>query len=359
MKYFSLLLLSLLMLSACQPVSEPSEDISTTSTNINSERVQIWLTDYTDRVIIPSYTRLHMSTLQMLRRSEKFCLNNTDEYNLQSLRASWVQLLNDWHHTEAFLFGPAVENDRDLHMYYRFPKAKVIKRELSKSRPLTLDDIDEAGIGAQGIATLEYLLFNYEQDSMQFTASFTNPETGQQRCSLLVMVAKDLEVRAADLLQSWISPENNFREALLSANENSDHYTSQQEVVDQVLSKLYQSVETSAQRRRNEVPFRSGMGFVSADATLNLAQNAFNNGLEDVLIDSGHSELANKFETQFAIINSISIPKDMFNRRTGYPHFEEVDQYFGAALAIAKLIRYDLADAFGLQLTLFDADGDF
>ncbi len=350
----------LLTLIACQPANEPAvEARQSASAAIDRERVQVWLTELTDQVIIPRYRKLHMSGQQMLRRTEQFCLNSTDDYNLQSTRRAWVQLLSEWHHTEAFLFGPAVENDRDLHIYYRFPKAKVIKRLLSKTELITLDDIDEAGIGAQGIATLEYLLFSYEQDSSEVTSTYTNPVAGELRCSLLVMVAKDLETRLDDLYQDWTKGENNFRDALLDAGEDNTHFTSQQEVLDQVLSKLYQSVETSAQRRRNDEPFRSGMGFVSAHATLELAQRVFENGLQDLLIDSGHIELANKFETQFTIINSISVPNDIFNRRTGYPYFEEIDQYFNAALTVANLIRNDLAAALNLQLTLFDADGDF
>lgn len=361
MKNITLLLLSLLItLTACQPTNDQTVGTVTTETDaVDSERVQIWLNEITDQVIIPSYNKLHMSGEQMLRRSEQFCLNSTDEHALQSVRIAWVQLLSDWHHTEAFLFGPAVENDRDLHMYYRFPKAKVIKRLLSRPKSITLDDIDEAGIGAQGIATLEYLLFSYEQDSTQVTSTFTNPVAGELRCSLLVAVAKDFEIRARDLLEDWIQPENSYQTSLLNAGSDNSIFTSQQEVLDQVLSKLYQSVETSAQRRRNDVPFRSGMGFVSANATLDLAHQVFENGLENLLNDSGHNELAKQFETQFNIINSITVPEDIFHRRNGYPYYEEIDQYFNAALAIANLIRNDLAVALGLQLTLFDADGDF
>lgn len=358
MKKISLLLSFLITLAACQPSNEHAKE-SNASKTIDTERVRIWLAEITDHVIIPRYKKLHMSGAQMLRRTEQFCLNRTDEHSLQRVRVAWVQLLSDWHHTEAFLFGPAVENDRDLHMYFRYAKPKVIKRLLSLPEPITLDDIDEAGIGAQGIAALEYLLFSYEQDSAEITASFTNPQTGKQRCSLLIAVARDFEQRAEQLLEDWTSSDKNFRDSLLLTGVDSSVFTSQQEVVDQVLSKLYQSVETSAQRRRNDVPFRSGMGFVSADATLKLARQVFENGLEDLLIDTGHQQLARQFEAQFQIIDSITIPNDMFHRRDGYPYFEEINQYFNAALAIAKLIRYELADALSLQLTLFDADGDF
>jgi len=360
MKKILLLLHSLLMLTACQPTNEQAVEAAAAESNVvDTEHVQIWLIEITDRVIIPGYKRLHMSGEQMLQRTEQFCLNRTDEHALQSARTAWVQLLSDWHHTEAFLFGPAVKNDRDLHMYFRFPKTKVIKRLLLLPDSITLDDIDEAGIGAQGIATLEFLLFSYEQDSAQVTATYTNPVAGKQRCSLLVAVARDFEQQAEKVLSEWTASDNNFRDALLVTNVDNSVYTSQQEAVDQVLSKLYQSVETSAQRRRNDVPFHSGMGFVSVHSTLKQAEKVFENGLEDLLIDTGHNELATRFQTQFDVINSITVPDDIFHRRDGYPYFEEIDQYFDAALSIANLIRYDLADALGLQLTLFDADGDF
>ncbi len=358
-KLFFLFLLTLL-LAACQPTTElEPETPKPAESNIDAERVQQWLTALTDEVIIPRYKKLHMSSQQMLRRSEMFCLNRTDEHALQSTRLAWIQLLSDWHHTEAFLFGPAVVNDRDLHLYYRFPKAKVINRLLSKTELVTLDDIDEAGIGAQGVGTLEYLLFSYEEDSAEMTTTFTNPETGKVRCSLLTMVAKDLEQRLHDLHQEWVKPENNFRASLLRTDTDNTHYSSQQEVLDQVLSKLYQSVETSAQRRRNNESFRSGMGFVGAHGTLKLAEQVFKYGLEDLLLDTGHQDLANKLQTQFNTINTINVPIDMFHRRDGYPYFEEIDAYFNASLAIANLFRNELAAALNLQLTLFDADGDF
>lgn len=179
--------------------------------------------------IQPLYRELEQRSQQLTQSSTEFC-KDSSLANFQQLREAWGEAMLAWQRTDSLLFGPATAEQMDFQINFTPPKKQIIKGLLDSDKALTVEALTAAGVGAQGLSSLEYLLFDREQTVEQLLASFKESK-GQIRCSYVQTASTLLEQNIKKVTTPWLSGK---AVALFSSN---------QEVIDVLIGKSYQTLE--------------------------------------------------------------------------------------------------------------------
>ncbi|MFZ1341956.1 imelysin family protein [Thiothrix eikelboomii] len=231
--------------------------------------------------IQPLYRELQQQSQQLTQTSTEFCSTPTLE-NFQKLRTAWGETLLAWQRTDLLLFGPAIAEQLDFQINFAPPKKQIIKNLLASDQAISQADIVAAGVGAQGLSSLEYVLFDREQTTEQLLAQFQEAQ-GSVRCSYVQAVSALLEQKITQLSKAWLE------------TDSTKFFTSNQEVIDLLIGKSYQTLE-KINLKKIRLPFgmmdekqlshpyeleawRSGYSFKTIQANIE--------GISRVFIDGG------------------------------------------------------------------------
>lgn len=209
-----------------------------------------------DGAIIPLYTELEATGKILPEKSRAFCADVTAE-TFAAVRDAWGETLLAWERTDALLFGPAIEEQVDFAINFSPPKKLVINRLLtSVANPLTVDMVAKAGVGGQGLSTLEFLLFDRGKTDAQMLALFQG-EAGQRRCDYVVAASELLYRNISKVTEPWLREENSYADAFRTAR-GSPVFVGPREAIDLLVGKLFQSAEKTA-RQKTGMPLGKGM----------------------------------------------------------------------------------------------------
>ena len=125
--------------------------------------------------IQPLYRDLQQRSQQLTQTSTEFCSTPSLE-NFQKLRDAWGETLLAWQRTDLLLFGPAIAEQLDFQINFAPPKKQIIKNLLASDQPLSQEAVAAAGVGAQGLSSLEYVLFDREQTTAQLLDQFNDAQ---------------------------------------------------------------------------------------------------------------------------------------------------------------------------------------
>ena len=123
------------------------------------------------QTIVPMYQQFYDQTASLNIKISSFCLAPNQQY-FNQVRNSWALTLSAWLQTDALLFGPAIEEQLDFSIYFYPAKKSIINKLLKSQEIITVEVVDQAGVGGQGLATMEYLLFERDQSSEQLLQNF-------------------------------------------------------------------------------------------------------------------------------------------------------------------------------------------
>lgn len=206
------------------------------------------LTHLVDGAIRPLYQEADEAAKQLVKQSDEFCQTPT-EVSFKALREQWGRTMLAWQRTDALAFGPALEQQRDFHINFSPPKKLVINRLLADSNPLTLETLVKAGVGGQGLSTLEFLLFDREKADAGQLAAFQG-ETGKRRCAYVQTASQLLQQDIHTVASAWLSnAADSYASAFKQADQGNAHFASAQQAIDTIVAKLYQSAEKTAKTR--------------------------------------------------------------------------------------------------------------
>lgn len=208
--------------SSATATTNPAETLS-------SAKDEVFIQQLITTGIQPLYRDLEQASQQLTQASTDFCQNSSLE-QFQKLRDAWGTSMLAWQRTDSLLFGPATAEQMDFQINFAPPKKQIIKGLLASDKPLSTEVVAAAGVGAQGLSSLEYVLFDREQTTEQLLASFKDA-SGQIRCSYVQAVSSLLEQNIMKLNAAWLSPEA------------AQQFTNNQEVIDLLIGKAYQSLE--------------------------------------------------------------------------------------------------------------------
>lgn len=327
-----------------------------------------------NNAILPLYESLDTQAQNLVKTSQAFCEEPTLA-GLNDTRVNWAEVLSGWEQSSSLLFGPAVENEIDFTIYFRPVKKAVIKGVLVSEGNIDLAAIEKAGVGGQGLATLEYLLFDRELSDEQQLAAFVASE--QRRCDYLVSASTLLAKNLHTINQGWAIGGGNYSEALWTAGEGSAYFTEAYQPVELLVNRLYQSVQAveikklgvplglrgSRSGKPRAYPYkleawRSGYSLANINSSLQ--------GLQSLLVDGGilewlknnkQAELAEQLDQQLKTLLAIKwLSDDLFKILESKP--EAVKPFYEQVMALSATVRKGLAPALGVQLGFNQNDGD-
>lgn len=344
------------------------------------------LAQLVDGAIIPLYRELDVTTNTLTQRSKAFCAEPTHE-TFKVLREGWGETLLAWHRTDALMFGPAIEDQIDFRVNFNPPKKMIISRLLTDELPLTPEILEKAGVGGQGLGTLEFLLFERDKSAADQLAAFQG-DSGKRRCAYVQAASELLQTNLHTIAEGWLKDTGGYASAFRDAHKGNATFASSRQAIDLLVGKLYQSAEKFTKNRIGN-PLGKGIDLNTEgkQEVLNTS-NAYQleawrsgysvqiiranvEGMQRILQDGGilqwlrdHNEReVEKFVAdamQQRLDNYLKLPlpaTDPFELvKAGKG--KELDGYYYLGNDIQMGIKRQLAKTMGVQLGFNDNDGD-
>ena len=221
-KYISLFpILLLLFFNHCSNDLEENitTELNNNSDNSNSQNASTndsfdhkeMLTNWADKIIIPSIINFENSLTQLQEAANIF-LNNPTTENLLSLKEIWLSSYLKWQYVEMFDIGIAEEiyfkNRMNL---YPVDIYKVENNISNKNYNLNIS----SEFSSQGFPALDYLLFGIDEDDNKITAKFSDNSLnygGYLSEVILQMIELTNQVKT-----QW---EGSYRETFIESSDN-------------------------------------------------------------------------------------------------------------------------------------------
>lgn len=339
------------------------------------EAVGTLLRKISTQAIVPLYKSADKEVSTLQRQIITFC-NQPTVKSLHKIRQHWSQALTAWGKSEVALFGPAIKQQLDLHIYFRPVKKRVIKKLLAQTSAISIDDLEFAGVGAQGFATLEYLLFDRDSSDAELLKRFTGDDN--RYCQHLLATSTLLQRDIATIYNEWMG---GYAEALsLSETTDKPIFTNPQQALELIIGKVDQLAENTINKLRHALAknahlagkdtnrdtmnaykleaWRSGHTLANIQSNIQgIERTLKQGGLLEWLKQSGESELVVLFEQRFSTIRDIKFPSSDLFAQIEAKQVAAADTLFDEALALSKLIQ-KMAPKLGVQLGFNDSDGD-
>lgn len=342
-----------------------------------------------EKGIQPLYRELDEAGKKLVETSQAFC-SDSSEAHFRAVRDAWGETLLAWQRSDALLFGPAVEEQRDFHINFTPPKKLTIQNLLNGTNPITVEAVEKAGVSAQGLATLEYLLFDREKPDTEQWAAFQG-EAGKRRCSYVRASSELLQRDLQHVTSPWSTDKGNYAAAFSQADKSNAHFANSRQAVDTFIGKLYQSAEKIA---KNRLGNPLGKGLVSSgdnSNTLNKQSNAYQlenwrsgyalkvtyanmEGIQRLLGDGGilawlghqpdkagqpsHADVVQQLQSRMSLFLQTPMPTTDPFELVSQGKTAELDNLYHIAEDLRLGIRKLLAPAMGVQLGFNDNDGD-
>lgn len=345
--------------SSATATTNPAETLS-------SAKDEVFIQQLITTGIQPLYRDLEQASQQLTQASTDFCQNSSLE-QFQKLRDAWGTSMLAWQRTDSLLFGPATAEQMDFQINFAPPKKQIIKGLLASDKPLSTEVVAAAGVGAQGLSSLEYVLFDREQTTEQQLASFKDA-SGQTRCSYIQAVSSLLEQNIKKLNAAWLSPDA------------AQQFTNNQEVIDLLIGKAYQSLERinlkkltqplgNLDEKKASHPYdleawRSGYSFKIIQANIEGLQQVFVKGGFLAWIDKNFPSEATKtavvsFEKQVQDLVQMKLPEvDPFTLVAQKQVSAELNELVQRTRGLEMGLKRQLAVLAKAQLGFNDNDGD-
>ncbi|WP_020558535.1 imelysin family protein [Thiofilum flexile] len=382
-------LLTGLLIVSLAHLAKADEPISTTTTSattavvtpasttptlaVSDAEIRDLLTAMTDKVILPTYQALETNTQKLVTTSQAFC-TKPDVAGFKALREVWSVALNTWQEADAFNIGPAIEDQFDFNFYFRPIKKSLVNGLLKGTEPITPELLKKNGVGVQGFAALEYLLFDREKTEEAQLKTFDN----NKRCEYLNAASTLLHTHSATLLKAWTP---HFSDAMKEVGKGSTEFVTAAEAFNLVINRIYQAAENAKLKiqpalgqpafqagldpQREQVKpyqleaWRSGHTLANTQATLI--------GVEKMLVDGGllawlkqqnKTALADEFAGIFQRIKALSFPSTDLFAQLEARDFKAADALFNEAQMLTRYYKQRLAPALGVSLGFNANDGD-
>ena len=359
--------------SASATASVESEAaVATAKTDLKLQPV---LEKMSRQAILPMYKTADEQASELQREVIAFC-NQTTMSNLQATRQQWSAAISDWQATEVALFGPALSQQRDLHIYFRPVKKRVIKKLLTQDTAISMENLEFAGVGAQGFATLEYLLFDREKTDEEILAQFTGSDN--RYCQHLLATSTLLQRDISSIYHEW---QSTYADALANPGQGAEPiFANDTQALEMALGKLDQSAEAVINKLRNPLAkaahlagkddarentnaykleaWRSGHSLANLQANIRGIEITLKQGgILDWLKQHDAVELAEQLEQKLVTISEIKFPSSDLFAQIEDKQLEAADVLFDETVALSKLI-HETAPKLGVQLGFNDSDGD-
>lgn len=291
--------------------------------------------------------------------------NHLDLSELVSLQNAWISMSKSWSRCELFNLGQV--SDEFLHTgIYWWPIAPekidaIIDQAVA---PWNINHASQLGADLVGIASLEYLLFNGENEELVLEINASTV-----RGQFLLSVIQNLKTETAQIVETWSEYQNEFETQLdgdLKGSQNKllNALVNHLEVI--VIDKLGKPINaleedhlTQAYLSRQSLPFlRENLVTIEKLYTGDYADTPFPVGFDDFLIRVGNESTAVDILEQITecISTLDAIGSDLESALLDSP--AEVRQLQNDFIELLVLIKVDLGNQLGATITISPNDGD-
>ena len=365
-QYLALLLITF-TISNFTSVLENTSHASTITNSSSASRDENFIHQLVIAGIQPLYRDLEQTSQQLTQASQTFC-NTLSLEDFEKVRSAWGASMLAWQRTDSLLFGPAIADQVDFNINFSPPKKQILKNLLNQTTLITEQQLSEAGVGAQGLTSLEYVLFEPNKPASAMLELFKTAETGKIRCSYLQAASSLLEKHIRKVSTPWLSVEAE------------QQFSSNQVLIDTLIAKAYQTLEkvslkklaaplsiTNPQQATQAYDlesWRSAYSFKNIQANLEGIQRVFVNGGFLAWIKTNYpSEAAPMviaaFEKQLTEAINFKFPEgDPFTLVEQRQHYPTLLEFYQRCYGLQMGVKRQLAVMTKAQLGFNDNDGD-
>ncbi len=252
LKYAAMALVMCFAATSCSD-SDDNNNEPVNPSNIDATKTAI-LTQYVNSVVVPTYSGLANSAMQLADVCNQLKENPSQELVNQACQL-WIEARRYWELSEAFLYGAAGDYNIDPHIDSWPLQKSQLDNVLANSN--LIEQLDEEGAGAAGFSNLGYGLLGFHaveyvlfRDGQPRSLS----DISQNELIYNAAVAEDLSWQTVRLEAAWagidnvtsakkqileeneLEPSLNYGEAMIKAGENGNTlYKTQADAMVQVL----------------------------------------------------------------------------------------------------------------------------
>lgn len=199
-KRFSLLFVSIIIISACSS-SEETAPIVSDSFDRNALLVNI-----ADNIIIPAYDDFS-SKMSALKTSGEIFTSNPNQANLDALRVSWFAAYKTWQHIEMFNIGKAEEIQFSLYMNIYPLTVKDVEDNIANGS-YDLNSVNNHD--AQGFPALDYLLYGVASSDTAILEKYTTVANKENYKKYITAVLKQMNTLTISVTNDFKAQRNKF-----------------------------------------------------------------------------------------------------------------------------------------------------
>ena len=211
-------------------------------------------------IITPWYVELDAHASQFVTQSAAFCQAGQEKTDLYpQLQQQWRNTMTAWARVQPIGFGPI--EDGNLRWKLQFwPDRKDLTRKkvealISGDEVLSAERIASASISVQGLAALEYLLFDERGGTLK---RYINDPQAQRRCHMLEAITTRVQQVTFQLVSQWRGDvtQHSFADQLSQPGEGNDQYPDNNAALGELLNTLVVGAEM-VKRNKLGIPIAS------------------------------------------------------------------------------------------------------
>ncbi len=245
MKKIALYFLGIFLLLGLNSCAKEKDEVE-----FNSD---LFIQHFADKIVLPSYQKLHIHAQLMHNNAKLFCTNPTDSL-LQTLKDNWFSTRENWELTESFLFGPVSTLEIDPAMD-DWPLNYIdLDSVMNQSVALSTSFVTALPTSLKGFHAIEYLLFgkNGNKRSSEFKP---------RELEYLLSLTEVLSNNTLQLVDAWSTQGNTFYQSWTTAGKGSVIYQTKQLAAIELMSSITGIVEEVGAAKLSEP-------FLASDSTL-------------------------------------------------------------------------------------------
>ena len=172
----------------------------------NASRSEL-LKNITNNIIIPAHQNLQYEIGNLSTNLMVFT-NNTSASNLNELRNAWLKTYLAWQSVEMFAIGKAEEMDYIKTMNTYPCNTTQISNNIS-SQSYNLNDANYPSWAAQGLPTLDYMLYGLDSDTNLVINYYTGAQKNEH-LNYLTDIINQMQINTNLVVDYWNTNKENF-----------------------------------------------------------------------------------------------------------------------------------------------------
>jgi predicted lipoprotein len=222
------------------PVTPVTPTTPSTASGTLDDQFTLWLTDLSNKVILPNYQTLETKATQFSDSSKAFCqLDIAKASDLTELRVAWQELNGAWQTIQWLKIGPILQYNRNFRIQLwpdsRGYVARDIENFLLTQTTLDVNAISKSSVSGQGVPALEYLLYPAtNQDSLLSASNKT------KRCEVMVAISDNVTTISGEVLEAWQTTGGNYIAQVIGGN---GEFTGVSDAVEEIVTNWLEQVE--------------------------------------------------------------------------------------------------------------------